>query len=361
MFYAGLFCLFAVVGIIAVMTDLGLPTWGLVSAFVLYCGGTAVLLAIAAIRQRYAFFPLIIVANAAASVWLNRMLSHSPRPVEAHSPLHARFLVLGQGGIVALGAAYAFFMYFFSREGKRYFRAHTEIELARELHQALVPAIQSKIGDFEIYGASIPSGEVGGDLVDLVEDGSEWTAYVADVSGHGVSPGVLMAMFKTAVRTRMLARCDGAKLLEGVHQALYPLKTSNMFVTAGLLQACDGHLALSLAGHPALLHFQRQSAQVREYPSADLPLGILPEQSFSSREMDCGPGDILLLLTDGITEVSDRRGKELGVDAIKAGLVEGAELPLPELFQKLRGMALRFGKQQDDQTMLLVRRCNAGQ
>jgi hypothetical protein len=52
-----------------------------------------------------------------------------------------------------------------------------------------------------------------------------------------------------------------------------------------------------------------------------------------------GRGDILLLLTDGITEVSDRRGHELGVDAIKSGLCEGAELPLPELFQRLRGMA----------------------
>jgi hypothetical protein len=139
LFYAGIFCLFAVVGIIAVMTDLRLPTWGLVSAFVLYCGGTAVLLAIAAIRQRYAFFSLFSIDHRHQ---YNRVgvaepdPQPQPRPVEAHSPLHTRFLVLGQGGIVALGAAYAFFMYFFSREGKRYFRAHTEIELARELHQA---------------------------------------------------------------------------------------------------------------------------------------------------------------------------------------------------------------------------------
>lgn len=92
-------------------------------------------------------------------------------------------------------------------------------------------------------------------MVDLVSLGSEWTAYVADVSGHGVAPGVLMAMFKASVRSRILAGYDEAGLLAGVHQTLYPLKTSNMFLTAGFLQARAGRLMLSLAGHPALLHF----------------------------------------------------------------------------------------------------------
>src|SRR5208337_1543656 len=101
-------CLFAVVGIIAVMTDLRLPTWGQVAAFVLYCGGTAVLLAIAAIRKRYIFIPLILVANVTASLWLSRMANHSPRAVDPHSPLQTRFVLLGQGGVLALAAGYAF-------------------------------------------------------------------------------------------------------------------------------------------------------------------------------------------------------------------------------------------------------------
>src|SRR5271165_1743402 len=352
LFYSGLFCLFAVVGIIAVMTDLRLPTWGQVAGFVLYCGGTAVLLAMAAIRKRYVFIPLILVANITASIWLNRMLNHRPRTIEAHSPLQTRFVLLGQAGVVALAAGYAFFMFFFGREGTRYFRAHTEIELAHELHQALVPTIQRRIGDFEIFGASIPSGEVGGDLVDLVQLGDDdWTAYVADVSGHGVSPGVLMAMFKATVRARMQSGCDGANLLQAVHETLHPLKTSNMFVTAGFLQAYKDRLRLSLAGHPALLHFRRESGQVCEYSPEDLPLGILPEQSFSARDIQCNAGDILLLLTDGITEASNKDGEELGVNAVKAGLCRWADLPLPELFRSIRELSLRFGKQQDDQTM----------
>jgi len=74
----------------------------------------------------------------------------------------------------------------------RYFRTYNEIAMAGEIHRALVPPIQKTIASFEVYGISVPSGEVGGDLVDVTDDGQSWTGYVADVSGHGVSAGLLI-------------------------------------------------------------------------------------------------------------------------------------------------------------------------
>jgi len=355
LFYAGVFWLFAVLGFLTLIDDTSRLNWQQASLNVLLSGGTAVLFAITAIRQKYLLMPLIALVTLPAFRWLAREIHKNPSVADIAS-LESQVKYLVFGGSFALAAAYTFFLVFFSREGTRYFRAHAEIALARELHQALVPVIQRTIGDFEIYGDSLPSGEVGGDLVDLVENADGWTAYVADVSGHGVSPGVLMAMMKASVRSRILAGSDGESLLQGVHETLYPLKTANMFITAGLLEARNGRLRLSLAGHPALLHFQAQTAQVCEYPSMDLPLGILPEQTFGIREIECRPDDILLLLTDGITEVSNREGEELGAEPIKSALQRGPKLPLPELFQQIRQLSLDFGKQQDDQTMLLVRR-----
>ena len=64
----------------------------------------------------------------------------------------------------------------------------------------------------------------------------------------------------------------------------------------------------------------------------------------------------MLLLTDGITEVAGQNEAELGAEPIKSGLRQWADLPLPEVFRNIRELALRFGKQLDDQTMLLVRR-----
>ena len=356
LFYAAVFSLFATIGFLTLlMRTSRLPIAEIVST-VLLCAGFAVLYAAVAARRKYPWMPALFIAQSAGFAVLGTHFQHDVALVPKGSEIGMQLHLLGWGGILMLVSGYVFFLVFVSKEGERFFRTHAEITLARELHQALVPEIRKTIGGFEIYGASVPSGEVGGDLVDLVTCGADWTAYVADVSGHGIAPGVLMAMFKASVRTRLVAGDNGTDLLAGVHQTLYPLKTSNMFVTAGFLQECGGRLTLSLAGHPALLHLQRTTGEICEYAPADLPMGILPEQNFSSRNIDCQTGDILLLLTDGITEAAKPSGEELGIDPVKSGLRQWADLPLPELFRNLREQSLAFGKQMDDQTMLLVRR-----
>jgi serine phosphatase RsbU (regulator of sigma subunit) len=98
----------------------------------------------------------------------------------------------------------------------------------------------------------------------------------------------------------------------------------------------------------------RSKGEVNEYPPADMPLGILPEESFTPVPVACEPGDVLLLVTDGLTEVFDGKGEEMGLGPLKVGLAQWAGLPLPELFTRLRGVALKAGRQLDDQTMLIV-------
>ena len=329
---------------------------------VLVSGGCAILYALAAVQRRFYLFAVIGVLEAFVFGALGNVYANNELLISPHSPLRGQLLKLGLGGVLTLVAGYALFVAFFQREGARYFKAHTEIALAQEIHRALVPKIERTIGQFSIYGASLPSGEVGGDLVDVVvrpespANGAIWTAYIADVSGHGVSAGVLMAMFKTAVRTSVMAHNSSDALLNEVHRALYPLKTPNMFVTAGVLH-CDASakLTLSLAGHPPLLHFRNATGEVIEYAAEDLPLGILPEQTFQTREVPVGQGDVFALLTDGMTEVFDSHRNELGLEPVKAALRSHAARPLPELFGATRDVALRFGKQDDDQTLLLIR------
>jgi Stage II sporulation protein E (SpoIIE) len=356
LFFIAIFSLFAGLGFLnLMMKTVRLPPWQIVGG-VLFSGGFALLFAVTALYKKYIAFLFIIAVQIVFAAKLGPYLRNDVPLVSINSEMAAQLRLLGTGGLFALIIAYTCFLVFSTREGERFFLTHAEMKLARELHQTLVPAVDLTIGGFEIYGASIPSGDVGGDLVDAVTHGDDWTAYVADVSGHGVAPGVLMAMFKASVRSRIIAGCDGASLLEGVHQTLYPLKTSNMFVTAGFLQSHNGRLLLSLAGHPSLIHFRRQAADICEYESADLPIGILPAQRFSSRELDCQPGDVLLLLTDGIMEAANKAGDELGIEPVKAALRENPDAPLSEMFRKIRSLALAFGKQTDDQTMLLVRR-----
>ena len=354
-FFAAVFFTFACLGFLNVMTrPLRQPAWE-IAAMVLGSAVFAIFYAWMGVLRKWWFLLLVGVLQAVYFTAIGTMGGAHPALLDMHSETQSQLLWLTLFGKITLIAGYVFFLVFFGREGMRYFQAHAEIKLAQEIHRRLVPTIERQIGRFSLYGISLPSGEVGGDLVDLVEGGS-WTAYVADVSGHGVSAGLLMAMFKTAVRTTVLAESSSEALLNEVHRALYPLKTPNLFVTAGVLH-CDSaeKFTLSMAGHPPLLQFRKQRNDVVEHAAEDLPLGVLPEQSFTTRSMDVAQGDVLVLLTDGMTEVFDQKQRELGLEPVKEALLANALRPLPELSDAMRRVALNFGKQEDDQTLLLIR------
>jgi hypothetical protein len=74
----------------------------------------------------------------------------------------------GAGAFIILGSL--LMLYFPSKEGQRYFRVHSEMRLAADIHRALVPEISRRVGNFEFYGASVPSGAVGGDLLDAADN-----------------------------------------------------------------------------------------------------------------------------------------------------------------------------------------------
>ena len=182
LFYSGVFCLFATAGFLSMMTKTIRLRGMEILWNVLLSGGIAVLYAMAAIQRKYTLMPLIAIAQVGGLVWLAKVYAHGDTLLNRSSRLPSQLLWLGLEGAMTLTLGYMLLLAFISREGSRYFRTYAEIEMARELHQELVPEIHRRIGDFDIYGASLPSGEVGGDLVDLVESGDEWTAYVADVS-----------------------------------------------------------------------------------------------------------------------------------------------------------------------------------
>ncbi len=181
------------------------------------------------------------------------------------------------------------------------------------------PELSFKTREFEFFGASFPSGAVGGDLVDVIQDNDGWFAYVADVSGHGVPAGVLMSMTKSAVRMWLASRAHDSALLSDINSVLKPLLTPNMFVTfAYAAWNGDPDLAFSSAGHVPLPHYRASAGRIEQCSVSNLPLGILPAQGFASRRLHFDRGDILAIVSDGFTETFDSADREFGI----AGIVE---------------------------------------
>jgi len=261
------------------------------------------------------------------------------------------------GCLFAILLGYVFFVRFVRKQGLHYFRVQTEIELAEQIHRSLVPPIARHGSQEEFYGVSVPSGEMGGDLVDLVQDGNTWIGYLADVSGHGVPSGVLMAMVKSAVRMRLAASSEPQVILEDLNRVISELIAAEMFVTLAFVSLGKSNdLHFATAGHLPILHFRSATGSVCELSTPNPPIGIFKEQKFTSSHVEFSSGDIAVLLTDGLTEAANENEEEYGLERVKQQVTKHCGESLKVLCEMMLGEARKFGKQIDDQSVLLVRR-----
>jgi serine phosphatase RsbU (regulator of sigma subunit) len=254
--------------------------------------------------------------------------------------------------------SYGWFGTFFRLEGKRYFAAHTEIELASRIQEQLVPPVNDTVDGVEIYGISIPSGTVGGDLLDLVKADGLTCAYVADVAGHGVAAGVTMSMVKTAARMHFMASPPtGAMLLERFNDTLTPLTEPSAYATVAYL--------LIIAGCPGRV-FGRRASSNDSLPTKkwhgispfvdNFPVAMFTAIRFKTGVIDFESGDLIAIVTDGLTEVMNTKNEELGDSYIETVLTQLKDVPLSEIAEEILRLAKSFGRITDDQTLLLLRR-----
>lgn len=352
-----LLALFFTLGGTAFALDLldwkGLPLWGLLVSAVL-TGATAAVIAAIVLRRRFKLIPLLLVIGVAVSYGLARLPRGSPIPVSAAA--HRRIVLDAIGILAATVVGYRFFMGFVSIEGVEQIRAQAELEFAHEIQRTLVPAIDRTTDSVEVYGLSVPSEKVGGDLVDFVATEAGWLGCLADVSGHGIKAGVLMGNLKTALRLGLAEGHSLPVILDATNRVLPAVKETEMYATAAAVRSTGaGLIEYSLAGHLPILHYRAARKLVDHCSMEQFPLGLMPECNYESATVACKAGDILALLSDGIVETEDASGSEFGLDRIERLLTENGARPLKDIANKIMSELAAFGAPKDDQSLLLIR------
>jgi serine phosphatase RsbU (regulator of sigma subunit) len=257
---------------------------------------------------------------------------------------------------LGVGVGFRLLLSFVTTEGLDTVRMQTELSLAHGIQATLVPPISFQNATFEIYGKSLPSAEMGGDLIDVIESNGTLLAYVADVSGHGLAAGQLMGMLKTALRVSLQFRQAPAALLESADRVLPAVKESDMYATLALLQF-DGsaQAEYALAGHVPILHYRNRSRDTARLSMEQFPLGLIPGGCYASQRVPYSSRDLFLMLTDGISEVPNDRDEEFGLARVEQLLTQHSAEPLPQIWERIMEHVRQHGSQQDDQTLLLVR------
>jgi serine phosphatase RsbU (regulator of sigma subunit) len=251
---------------------------------------------------------------------------------------------------------------FAGTQGIKHVRTRTELELAEKLQQTLAPPLAARNAAYEVRGKSAPSSQMGGDLLDCREDRESIACYLADVSGHGIHAGVFMGMAKSSVRTALLRPGPLEQLLADLNQVLFEIKAeSPTYATFACVRCGEGgQIEYALAGHGPILHYQARTKNVAFLVMEQFPLGLFAGAKFESRMARLEPGDILALLTDGLPEVADAKDEQFGLERIGGILTEYGEHPLDELIERVFETARRHGRQNDDETLILVRATLSG-
>jgi serine phosphatase RsbU (regulator of sigma subunit) len=355
-----IFCLFGMIGCFVDLLTLGEKPLVTVLVWTVFTGVLAVGYLLALSRApRYFFVVLAIhlLGSLIISIGIRKFGSALQRPAIEEG------VTIATIACIALSmAAFIFFLQFIQNEGRHAVRIQTELSLAQGIQQTLVPTIEWRSRRAEIYGVSLPSTEVGGDLVDVVSlpDGSVF-AYVADVSGHGLPAGILMGMIKTAVRTQLFDLPSPTAVFERLNEVLPAVNEPHMYSTCTALRIFDHagdqgcRLEYAIAGQPPILHASARAKTIVALADQQLPLGLLAGPPYQGHTMMLYPGDTLLVATDGILEAATKDGTEFGLASVQSLLADNLSLPLPSIAEKVHAALSASYIQTDDQSLLLVR------
>jgi sigma-B regulation protein RsbU (phosphoserine phosphatase) len=218
------------------------------------------------------------------------------------------------------------------------------LRLAKEVQKNLLPDRPPEFPGIELAGHSTPADETGGDYFDFFDlrpFGDERLAIaVGDVVGHGVAAALLMATARANLRARARPLGDLQPLFEGLNRLLAEDVRQGQFMTMLFLVYDPARRTARWinAGHHPPFHLEKVRGTVSERSSRNVPLGILPEWDFEpSEEIEFGPGDVLLLGTDGVWEAVNPQGEQFGSRRVARILQENAGRSAEEILAALLG------------------------
>jgi phosphoserine phosphatase len=241
-----------------------------------------------------------------------------------------------------------------------------ELAVARDIQMRVIPNAVPKLAGYDIAGWCRPANEAGGDIFDVIAvDGNRLMLLLGDATGHGVGPALSVTQVRAMLRMAVRLGADLDEAFHHINDQLADDLPDNRFVTAfmGLLDTQNHRVIYHSGGQGPLLHFHAATGQCEWRGSSTPPMGMMAHLDRAApRKNDLAPGDILALITDGIFEYENPKREPFGQDRVSALILEHQHQSMSRLLEMIVHDVERFAElapQNDDMTMLLVRRLNA--
>lgn len=237
-----------------------------------------------------------------------------------------------------------------------------EMEIARTIQMNLLPKIYPDLPDYDISAMSLPAKHVGGDYYDFLALPNGRIGFaIADVSGKGMPAAILTATTRSYLQSE--TQHPGSTIAETVariNRMVHRDVTNDMYVTMALvyLDGPKGWLEYVNAGHSHPVLMDRRG-RIRFLDRGGLFLGILEDTRYESEQVTMNVGDVLVMATDGVTDIQNASGEPFGAERfynlLRSSLHMSSEQIRNRIYQACldhRGDADQF----DDFTLIVVKR-----
>lgn len=239
-------------------------------------------------------------------------------------------------------------------------RLERELEIAQEIQKRLQPLSPPNFHGYDIAALSIPCIKVGGDYYDFIPlANSQLGIVIGDVMGHGVGAALLMATVRSALRILSQGNLKISDLLYRINNMLINdlgEKKILMSMFYGILEPKVRRLTFSNAGHDYPFVLRSSPSTLEFLKSTGTVMGMFDHYSCNQSEIQLNPGDVVLLYTDGVVEVTGDSREQFSRERLYRLVQENRHLAAKSLIDRIHSEVAAFSGSRliDDDLMLVV-------
>jgi len=241
-------------------------------------------------------------------------------------------------------------------------RMRQQLEMARVVQMSTLPAIMPSVPGYDVFGTFKPADLTGGDTFDLALFDQGLLVVLADATGHGIAPALHVTQMHAMLRMAFRMGADLETAFMQVNNQLAENLPDDRFITAfiGILDTAGHRLRFQSAGQAPILFYKAESGHCEQHNPTSFPLAAMPIFKLRATiELEMAPGDILVLLSDGIYEYHNRHDEQFGEQRVAAIIASNCDQSVAELSAILLDAVSTFADgapQEDDITVVLVKR-----
>ncbi|HEV7920960.1 MAG TPA: PP2C family protein-serine/threonine phosphatase [Thermoanaerobaculia bacterium] len=239
-------------------------------------------------------------------------------------------------------------------------RVKAEIDAANRIQAALLPLDTPSLAGASVASHYRAATEIGGDYFDfLPQPSGDIGIAFGDVSGHGLTSGIVMAMAKSALLVQVDYDSSPRAVLTMLNEVVMKTAPKRILMTFffGLLDPRAQQLRFSSAGHLDPYVYRAASRRIEALSSWGFPLGVRRREPFQEHTVDFTAGDRLILYSDGLIEAVDDDGEPFGFERFEKALLDSGRGTAEEIKKALLASVRKFTRNrppEDDQTLVVV-------